>query len=182
MSRIRLKLKNVSEIVGTEELGLLILTDEQEALQLSVVCDRDMLFQFGLRLQNVPITDTLLPEVLCKLLAMQTTLHFDIVIHDIVDGQYRTVLLNRDTLQTLPIRASDAILLSYIHHIPIYIEEDLMRRQSTPYKENSHGMALPVNSLSDDMLQLALDHAVAEERYELASYLRDEMNKRKQHN
>ena len=39
-------------------------------------------------------------------------------------------------------------------------------------------MALPVNTITDDMLKSALEKAIQEENYELASHLRDEMKRR----
>ena len=53
-----------------------------------------------------------------------------------------------------------------------------MMRQSVPFAEDARGMSLPVNSISDDMLHQALDRAVADENYELASCLRDEIKRR----
>jgi protein-arginine kinase activator protein McsA len=53
-----------------------------------------------------------------------------------------------------------------------------MMRQSVPFREDARGMSIPVNSISEEMLQQALDRAVSEENYELASYLRDEMKRR----
>ena len=46
------------------------------------------------------------------------------------------------------------------------------------YNENSRGVSLPVNTISDEMLQSALDKAIADENYELASHLRDEKKRR----
>ena len=76
------------------------------------------------------------------------------------------------------IRASDAVLLFIVADIPFYIESVPMKRQSVLYKENSRGVSLPVNTISDEMLQSALDKAIADENYELASHLRDEKKRR----
>ena len=76
-------------------------------------------------------------------------------------------------------RASDAVLLAYISKIPLYIEAGLMQKQSVEYYRGSKGMALPVNSISNEMLRSALDKAIKDEDYELASHLRDEMRRRK---
>jgi bifunctional DNase/RNase len=181
MNKIKLKIKGVSEIVGTSELGILILTDELENRQLSIVCDKTTEYMFGLRLQNLPITEKLLPEVLWKEITMLSDSRFEIIIHDLIDGQYNAILNNVDTLTQIPIRASDAILLSMISQIPLYIEENLMDRQSVVYKKGSNGMAIPVNSLDEKMLESALAKAVMDENYEFASQLRDEINKRKIH-
>ncbi len=178
MTKERLFFKGVSEIVGTDNLGLLILTDEKSERQITIVCDKAMAVQMELRVKKVPITKIMLPEVLSKLLKNYTDLSFELVIDDIIDGQYRTLLYNKETMSPMLIRASDAVMLSYVSDIPLYIEYSLMRRQSVAYRENSRGVSLPVNTISDEMLQAALDKAIADENYELASHLRDEKKRR----
>jgi len=179
MNKIRLVLKGVSEIVGDDNLGLLILTDIAQTRQLSIICDKQMEYQFGLRMSKAPVANIMLPEVMAQVISRQTTLNIELQIYDIVDGQYQASLVNNDTLQTVPIRASDAILFSFVSHCPLYIEERLMMRQSVPYSTNSPGMAIPVNSISNSMLQSALKKAIQEENYELASHLHEEMQRRK---
>lgn len=179
MNKIRLVLKGVSEIVGDDNLGLLILTDIAQTRQLSIICDKQMEYQFGLRMSKEPVANIMLPEVMAQVISRQTTLNIELQIYDIVDGQYQASLVNNDTLQTVPIRASDAILFSFVSHCPLYIEERLMMRQSVPYSTNSPGMAIPVNSISNSMLQSALKKAIQEENYELASHLHEEMQRRK---
>lgn len=179
MNKIRLVLKGVSEIVGDDNLGLLILTDVAQTRQLSIICDKQMEYQFGLRMSKAPVANIMLPEVMAQVISRQTTLNIEMQIYDIVDGQYQASLVNNDTLQTVPIRASDAILFSFVSHCPLYIEERLMMRQSVPYSTNSPGMVIPVNSISNSMLQSALKKAIQEENYELASHLHEEMQRRK---
>lgn len=179
MNKIRLVFKGLSEIVGGEQLGLLVLTDVGETRQLTIICDKQMEYQFGLRVGKASICQLLLPEVLCGVLKNQVDIHFELLISSIVDGQYRALLVNTETLETTAIRASDAILMSYISGTPLFIEERLMMRQSVPYVPNAEGLAIPVNAISDDMLQAALDKAIEDENYELASHLRDEIKRRK---
>lgn len=178
MTKERLIFKGVSEIVGTDDLGLLILTDELIERQITIVCDKAMAVQLELRVKKIPIVKIMLPEVLCGLLKNASDLNYELVIDDIVDGQYRTLLYNNEDMTPTQIRASDAVLLSVVSGIPLYIESELMRRQSVVYRENSRGVSLPVNTISDEMLQAALDKAIADENYELASHLRDEKKRR----
>ena len=103
---------------------------------------------------------------------------YNILITDIIEGQYRTLLYNRVTLETVPIRASDAVLLSVAARIPIYMESSLMDRQSVRFSGLSHAISMPVNTLSTEMLDKALQKAVDDENYELASHLRDEKKRR----
>ncbi len=175
--KTRLFFRGVSEILGTEDLGLLILSDEYKNRQISIVCDKAMALQIELRLKKVPITEIMLPEVLCKILKMQD-LQLELVIDELIDGQYRTILYNAESIVPLLIRASDAVLLSIIADIPIFMDTNLYRRQSVRYSISTKGVSLPVNTISDEMLQTALDKAIEEENYELASHLRDEMKRR----
>lgn len=178
MNKVRLFFKSVTEIVGTNDVGLLILVDEQQQRQLTIPCDRNMLYQFSLRVQKVPITNRMLPEVLWQVIHSQTTLHFEILINDLIEGQYRAVLYNVETLEPILIRISDAMLLAYVSDIPIYIDEKLMKKQSVKYVHNAQGMSIPVNTLTDEMLKKALNKTIEDEHYELASLLRDEMKRR----
>lgn len=63
--------------------------------------------------------------------------------------------------------------------IPLYIDEELFLRQSSKFNMKADGVALPVNALPVSMLEKSLGKAVAAENYELASQLRDEINRRK---
>ncbi|MBR5440161.1 MAG: bifunctional nuclease family protein [Prevotella sp.] len=179
MDRVRLKFKSVSEILGTDEIGLLILTDEDELRQIAMPCDRSMIYQFSLRLNRAPVVGRLLPEVLWHVISMQSDHAYEILITDIIEGQYRALLVDVETQEPVSLRMSDAILLSYIGKLPIFIDRQLMEKQSVPYDREARGVAIPVNTISTEMLQDALDKAVEEEKYELASHLRDELRKRK---
>ncbi|MCO6025160.1 bifunctional nuclease family protein [Prevotella cerevisiae] len=179
MNKVRVHFGGVSEIVGSSDIGLLTLLDEDETRELVITCDKQMMYQFAIRTQPVAGVDRLLPEVLYKVIHDQADIHCEIDIIGIVDGEYTAMLMNQDTLEQLPLRASDAVLFSVIAKIPIYADSELMRRQGVPYHPQSSGMSLPVNIISDQMLESALDNAVKDENYELASLLRDEMKRRK---
>lgn len=179
-NKTRLIFRGISEILGNPQLALLILTDEKERRQISIVCDKEMANQIDLRLHPENDTSTLLPEVAWKLMIKAMSTILEIFIKDVDNGQYKVVLITSLFQITQPfIRASDAILLSIVARAPIYIETGLMMRQSVEYKKDAPGVALPVNTISDEMLQKALDKAINEEKYELASHLRDEINRRK---
>ena len=178
MRKVRLKFSSISEIVGTEELGLLTLIDETETRQLTITCEKEMIRQFEMRVQRLNVVSRMLPEVLWQVVSTQTNFDFEIVISDLIEGQYRAMLVNVETQEAISMRASDAILLSYIGKLPLYIEEGLMLKQSMAYRKGEKGVAIPVNTISDDMLRSALEKAVADENYELASHLRDELRKR----
>ena len=178
MALVRLVYKSVNEIIGNDDVGILLLVNEDGTRQLSMVCDKHMVYQFRLRLSKAEIVDKLLPEVLWQVIVRSLDMQFQVVINDLVDGQYKTLLYMPDILQAIPIRASDAILLAHFADMPIFIEEGLLLRQSVPYKEESVAVSVPVNGITTDMLKKALDKAISEENYEQASQLRDELQRR----
>ena len=83
-----------------------------------------------------------------------------------------------DSLQAIPIRISDGVLLAYLADFPIYIDEQLLMRQGVPYDDSQTRVSVPVNIISNEMLQEALERAVSEEDYKKASQIRDELRRR----
>ena len=172
MDKTRLIFDNATEIAGNKEIGILSLTDLDKTRQLSIVCERNVALEIDKRKSPEPVNDNLLPEVLVKLLTKNTNSIF-------VDGQYKVYVFNADTLDYTPIRASDAVLLSMVADIPIFISETLMRQQSVEYTGKKTGVTVPINAISIPMLEESLKKAIDSENYEMASKLRDEINKRK---
>ena len=62
--------------------------------------------------------------------------------------------------------------------MPIYATREVMQSQSAPYVKNAVRVPLPINVLSDKMIEEALEKAIQSEDYEMASSLRDELKKR----
>lgn len=182
MGKIRLKFKSVAEIVGSADVALITLTDELEQRQLTIVCDQATAHQLSLRANRLPIANTFLPEVLLRVMTIHTELQLEILITGILDGQYKAIVYDVNTLTPTAIRISDAVLLSVIGPIPLYIDETLMRRQSVSFNQGTSGIAIPVNTLNGKMLDEALQKAIDNENYELASHLRDEIRRRKAEN
>ena len=88
MNKIRLQFIHVSEIVGSDNLALLTLTDMERERQLSIVCDKAMAIQLDLRVKKNPIRDMMLPEVIGKVLSQWGGIDLELLIQDIDDGQY----------------------------------------------------------------------------------------------
>lgn len=87
MTGVRLYFKGVSEIVGTDDLYVLMLTDETEDRQITVVCDRTSAVQLDMRSKQLPVTYFMLPEVLCHIIDTQTDISLHVLISDLQDGQ-----------------------------------------------------------------------------------------------
>lgn len=179
MFRTRLYLKGISEIVGNIEMSIIVLVDENQERQLSIVCDKQTEYQISMRMSGMNITQKMVPEVLLGMIRKIGDYRLELIINTVSDGGYNALLVNKDTMDVVSMRASDAVLLSLIGNIPLFVDESLMARQSVPFREDTKGMAIPVNVLDENMLTKALEKAVEEENYELASHLRDELKRRK---
>lgn len=191
MSRVQLKIQGVTDISASHKASLLILTDRDEARQICVVCDEIMRHEFGIRRgkywgthdNRVMVTETLkytLPETMYSIINNLTDLELAVVIVSIYDGQYRAVIEDTNSGSAFPIRVSDGALLCYANpDIPLYIEGTLWGRQSVPYLgESARGVAMPLNTLTLEMLEEALQKSIDEERYELAKQLKEEIERR----
>lgn len=180
MAKIALTFKNVSEIRGVDDVGLLILVDNNGERQLAIPCEKALLEAFKTRLTHATSTNRMLPEVLWKVMQDQMGNRMEVFIDSLKNGQYEAVLIDKDTFAAFPVYASDAVLLSLISKgkVTVTIDATLFRKQSTPYSKRSEGVSLPLNTITDKMLDAALQKAIGNEDYEAASYLRDEIKKR----
>lgn len=75
-------------------------------------------------------------------------------------------------------RTSDAVLLAIKHNVPIYVDDDILE-QVKDKVQLQHTDNAPVEMFNDDELEGVMQRAIADENYERASLLRDEIQKRK---
>jgi hypothetical protein len=174
MNRTQLRFENLQQVVGSNDMSIVLLTDLQRKNALTVMCDEMMTKQILMRLTGSGVCKTSLPEVLAGMMPSD----YELMVFGVHHGQYQVVLVDVKSGQSARLNMCDAVLMHIIANTPFYIEEGLMMRQSVPYVENAPGMAIPVNAISKDMLQEALDKAVEDENYELAVHLRDEIERR----
>jgi len=129
---------------------------------------------------NPDMLKTSLANVLADILTHEADFDMEINIEGLDDGVYITYIVNNTTGTRIRLKASEAVYLSIISEVPIYIDGKLMKTQSIRHKKLSNSsLSLPVNAVSMEMLQAALENAINDENYELASRLRDEIRNRK---
>ena len=178
LDTVELKFHSICEIVGNEDVGIIVLFDKTESQQIAIVCDKLVVQELQMRVMKKKECNTMLPETLVNLMKQRIEMHYELVINDVIDGTYRAMLIDTDTYQPLSMRAADAVLLHQIAGIPLYATRQLMKRQAIPVLPGTPSMALPYNALNDDMLREALTACVHMEKYETASVIRDELKKR----
>lgn len=185
MERVQLIFRNLSEISAEERetMGVLSLTDVNGERAINIICDQVTCNQLRMRLGELEICRTLLPEVLAGMLNDYVNLEtLEIVIFGIKDGQYLTTLNNTETFTERKVRLSDAVLLHIMEGIPIFIDRKLMDAQAMPFNVGTNKVQIPINTLDDENLNTLLQQALEEENYRLAGYIKEEMNYRNKSN
>ena len=98
-NKTELIFKGLSEIVGSSDLYLLVLTDTNQTRQVTIVCDKLTFMQIDMR-KNLPkLSRTFLPEVLCRLLNINDEMDCEIIINNVVEGQYKAFVFDRKRSQ-----------------------------------------------------------------------------------
>lgn len=162
----------------SKETSVILLTDVFEYRQLSVLCDSRYIFLFQQRFERSDRYYSMIPELLFEILELHNKQNIEMVISGIRKGEYVASFIDTEIGRSSNIRACDAALISFCCKVPLYIEEQLFRTQTTPYIEGSPTITIPCNAMTYDMLQKALDDAVKVEDYELASRIKTELKKR----
>ena len=87
-------------------------------------------------------------------------------------------LVNEIVSITTPI--AEAVVTALETRSSLWVQRTTFERQTRMNKNGgSQNMALPITALSDKLISDALQAAVKEDNFELATILRDELNKRK---
>ena len=120
----------------------------------------------------------------------------EVIIYNLVDGIFYAKLICNDGKKTAEIdaRTSDAIALAVRFECPIYTYEFILASAGIVIEgnefvfleniepqteEKAASTALNYSSLSEEELKLKLKEALADEAYERAAKLRDELSRRK---
>ncbi len=176
---VRLFLKEVAEIKTEAEISLLALTDELTTRMLTVVCGADLGGAIQMRMAHGDRTATYLPEVTARLMKDNGLDNYELRITGIDQGQYKSFLHDSASDRSIPIRISDGILLAQVAKLPIYIDDELMEKQSVAYRPFVRGVSVPVNIITVEMLEKSLKKAIDDEDYEMAAKLHQELENRK---
>ncbi len=115
----------------------------------------------------------------------------EVIIYNLVEGIFYAKLVceRNDEVIEIDARTSDAIAIGVRFKCPVYTYESILSSAGILLDETSENEDFfaeteeqdqeeTLDTLSLDDLQAQLDEAVAKEDYELASRIRDEMNKR----
>lgn len=179
--RERLIFKSVSGIAGNEKIGLINLSDTEEERLISIVCEWETARAIELRQSGRTNTHTTIADVMAKMIkdTYPDLGSFSINITGLKDEQYQTYILGPQPEQVYRIKASDAVLMSILTAMPIYIDSNLFRKQSIRNRKQTDKVSVPINIVNTSLLEKSLKRAIEEEDYEMASKIHDELERRK---
>ncbi len=122
-----------------------------------------------------PLTHDLLKNILtlldCKI--------SKVVVNDLIDNTFYAKIFLESKSEKFQVdsRPSDAIALALRFEIPIYVEEKVMEVGAVKVKSDEEEMEKAPPKTQLEVLQDQLQSAVAEERYEEAARIRDEIKR-----
>ncbi|NUO80697.1 bifunctional nuclease family protein [candidate division KSB1 bacterium] len=156
---------------------VVILRDDTHNRWLPIVVGSSEAQAIALQMENIipprPLTHDLMKSLLDSIEARISR----IVVSDLRENTYYAVIgikLNGRNVE-VDARPSDAIALALRSQAPIFVSDEVMRKASVSDKETERSEERqPVDRM--ERLNLELQRAIEEERYEDAARLRDEIN------
>ena len=185
---LQVRLESVYNINSSDgNMSIVSLVSNDESRQLTFICDRCFIDKFELHDDDIDEQNgkpsRLLPEVLLRVIdAVDDSLLDDlrVIITGISDGEYQSYLVASDNRICFPIRLVDAVLLSKISSVCLYVRKDVLLRQGSVYsKDDIYTKSMPISILPTSKLKNALEKALRDEDYRLAKVLSDELKNRK---
>lgn len=106
----------------------------------------------------------------------------EVFIYKSVDGVYYSYLYfeRGGERHIFDARTSDAVALALRFKAPIFVDADILAREHMELGDENSSITFPMSAFSVPVLEEFLKQAVAEEHYEAASKIRDEIALRKQ--
>ena len=170
----------------------LIFSEEQGIRRLPIVIGTPEAQSIAIVMEGITPPRPLTHDLICSIWKELGILLKEVVIYKFEEGAFFSELLieQNGTEHRIDSRTSDAVALAIRTHSPIFTTEEIMRDMAVifdeqtaqsggaPLQESSEKSGEELADLRLDALKERLKEAVSEENYELATRLRDEINRR----
>ena len=170
----------------------LIFAEEKGIRRLPIVIGTPEAQSIAIVMEGITPPRPLSHDLMCSIWKELGIELIEVLIHKFEDGAFFSELLLRQNGLEYRIdsRTSDAVALAIRTNSPIYTTEEIMQNMAIvfdeqapsptaePLKEEADKQEEELTDLRLDALKVRLSEAVNEENYELATRLRDEINRR----
>lgn len=189
-NRIKLSILGISFSQVQAGAYALIFAEENGIRRLPIVIGTPEAQSIAIVMEGIKPPRPLSHDLICSIWRELDIRLREVVIYKFEDGAFFSELLleQNDKEYRIDSRTSDAVALAIRTHSPIYTTPEIMQNMAIVFDEQSTTTSTDIDNdertgeeLSDlrlDALKNRLEDAVNEENYELATRLRDEINRR----
>lgn len=169
----------------------LIFSEEQGIRRLPIVIGTPEAQSIAIVMEGITPPRPLTHDLICSIWKELGIVLKEVVIYKFEEGAFFSeLLIEQNGIEyRIDSRTSDAVALAIRTHSPIYTTEEIMRNMAVVFDEQSLQSDAPLQEKNEkgeeelanlrlDALKERLKEAVNEENYELATRLRDEINRR----
>ncbi len=176
---IELKVKGLTRGRELKDAYILILREREGERIFPVLIDEE---GFNMIMQAMRNKDYTCSHLMVKLASRVGMTPIGIRLMQPANGKTQALidfeLVNEIVSITTPI--AEAVVTALETRSSLWVQRTTFERQTRMNKNGgSQNMALPITAMSDKLISDALQAAVKEDNFELATILRDELNKRK---
>lgn len=176
---IELKVEGLTRGRELKDAYILILREREGERIFPVLIDED---GFNMIMQAMRNKDYTCSHLMVKLASRVGMTPIGIRLMQPANGKTQALidfeLVNEIVSITTPI--AEAVVTALETRSSLWVQRTTFERQTRMNKNGgSQNMALPITAMSDKLISDALQAAVKEDNFELATILRDELNKRK---
>ena len=190
--RIKLSILGISFSQVQAGAYALVFSEEQGIRRLPIVIGTPEAQSIAIVMEGITPPRPLTHDLICSIWKELGIQLKEVVIYKFEEGAFFSELLieQKGTEYRIDSRTSDAVALAIRTNSPIFTTEEIMRNMAVVFDEhNEQSAADPLQEPTDrreeeltvlrlDALKERLREAVNEENYELATRLRDEINRR----
>lgn len=176
---IELKVEGLTRGRELKDAYILILREREGERIFPVLIDEE---GFNMIMQAMRNKDYTCSHLMVKLASRVGMTPIGIRLMQLANGKTQALidfeLVNEIVSITTPI--AEAVVTALETRSSLWVQRTTFERQTRMNKNGgSQNMALPITAISDKLISDALQAAVKEDNFELATILRDELNKRK---
>lgn len=177
--RVILEVANLSRRLANAHAYVLTLMEKGGARKMSLLVGPKEAQAILYGQKKIELERPLTYDLFHKIFTSYGMMLLEVEIYNIENGIFyaHLVLIQDEKVVYVDARASDALALALRMSAPIFIDDKLFSSIAVDGKE-SEALSLPITSVTMDLLHQLLKDAIAQEQYETASRIRDEIKRR----